>query len=144
MSQAQTMAIETKPQSKKLNVTLWVLQVILALMFLNAGFMKGFRPIAEIAPQIPWAPEFPEWLVRFIGLSELFGALGLILPAALKIRPQLTTLAAAGIAIVMLLATLFHIFRGEFFMIPMTGILFGLAAFIAYGRWKLVAFKTKQ
>lgn len=134
----------TEIKSKKgLNITLWVLQVLLALLFANAGFMKAFNPIAEIAPMITWAPSLPEWLVRFIGVSELFGALGLILPAVLKIRPQLTTLAAAGIAAVMLLANLFHISRGEFFILPMTGILFALAAFIAYGRWKLAPLTTK-
>ena len=112
-------------------------------MYLNAGFLKTFRPIEEIAPQIFWVTDMPEWLVRFIGASELFGGLGLLLPAALKIRPQLTTLAAAGIATIMLLANLFHIFRGEFFALPMTGIIFVLAAFTAYGRWKLVPFTTK-
>ncbi len=121
----------------KLNIVLWILQVLLALLFLDAGFLKTFKPIQEIAPTIFWAPLLPEPLVRFIGISELLGALGLILPRALKIRPQLTTLAAAGLSLVMLLANIYHIYRGEFFVLPMTGILLFLSAFVAYGRWKL-------
>lgn len=135
---------QIQKKNKKLHITLWILQVLLALMYLNAGFLKAFRPIEEIAPQIFWVTGVPEWLVRFIGISELLGGLGLILPAALKIHPQLTTLAAAGIATVMLLANIFHIFRGEFFVLPMTGIIFALAAFTAYGRWKLAPFITKE
>ena len=136
------MTQETKPK-KGLNITLWVLQILLALLFANAGFMKCFKPIAEIAPMITWAPDLPEWLVRFIGTSELLGAVGLILPAVLKMLPRLTTFASAGISVIMLLAIIFHMFRGEFFALPMTGILFALAAFITYGRWKLVPIKKR-
>ncbi|MBI2427569.1 MAG: DoxX family protein [Ignavibacteriales bacterium] len=131
-------------QNTKLHILLWVLQILLALLYANAGFLKAFKPIAEIAPMITWASSLPEWLVRFIGISELLGAIGLILPAALKIRPQLSMLAAAGIATIMLLANLFHIVRGEFFVLPMTGILFALAVFIAYGRWKPAPFISKE
>jgi len=133
---------ETKPK-KGLHITLWILQILLALLFANAGFMKAFKPIAEIAPMITWAPSLPELLVRIIGISELLGAAGLILPAVFKIRPHLTTLAATGIATIMLLANIFHIFRGEFFVLPMTGTLFAVTAFIAYGRLKLVSFTQK-
>ncbi|MCK9410132.1 MAG: DoxX family protein [Bacteriovoracaceae bacterium] len=143
MPQTQSFATEKSRQSGKLNVTLWILQILLALLYANAGFLKTFRPIAEIAPTITWAPSLPEFLVRIIGISELLGAVGFILPAAFKIRPQLTTLAAAGIATIMLLANIFHIFRGEYFVLPMTGILFALTAFIAYGRLKLVPFTQK-
>ncbi len=133
-----------RKKNHKLNIFLWVLQILFALLFASAGFLKTFKPIVEIAPMIPWAPTVPEWLVRFIGISELLGALGLILPAALRILPRLTTLAAAGLAAIMLLANLFHIYRGEFFALPMTGIFFALLAFIAYGRWKLAPFTVKE
>ena len=82
--------------------------------------------------------------MRFIGISELLGAIGLILPPLLKIRPQLTTLAAACLTLVMLLANIFHIVRGEFFVLPMTGAFLLLLAFIAYGRWKLSPFTSKN
>ncbi len=120
-----------------MNIVLWILQILLALLYLNAGFLKTFKPIEEIAPAIFWAPSLPVPLVRFIGISELLGALGLILPGALNIQPQLTTLAAGGLTLIMLLANIFHIFRGEFFVLPMTGILLLLLAFVTYGRWKL-------
>ena len=143
MSQSQPFPAEKNRERRKLNVTLWILQIVLALLYANAGFLKAFKPIAEIAPMITWASSLPEFLVRIIGISELLGAAGLILPAAFNIRPQLTTFAAEGIATIMLLANIFHIFRAEFFVLPMTGILFALAAFVAYGRLKLVPFTQK-
>ena len=80
--------------------------------------------------------------MRFIGVSELLGGIGLILPALLKIRSQLTTLAAAGLSVIMLLANFFHIIRGEFFALPITLILFALVAFIFYGRTRIVPLET--
>ena len=131
---------QTQKKRSVLNIALWVLQVLLAILYLNAGFLKTFKPIQDIASQIFWAPRLPVLLVRFIGISELLGAMGLILPAALKIRPQLTTLAAAGLTIIMLLANIYHIAQGELFVLPMTGVLLVMAAFVAYGRWKLSPF----
>ncbi len=134
---------QTQKKSSKLNIVLWILQALLALLYLNAGFLKTFKPIQEIAPQIFWAPRLPESLVRFIGISELLGAIGLILPGMLKIRSQFTTLAAAGLTLVMLLANIYHISQGDFFVLPMTGLLFFLLAFITYGRWKLSPFAQR-
>ena len=128
---------QTNGKRSTINIVLWVLQILMALAYLNAGYLKTFRPIQEIAPTIFWVTSVPEPLVRFIGISELLGAIGLILPALLKIRPEFTTLAAAGLTVVMLLANIFHIVRGEYFVLPMTGIFFLVVAFIAYGRWKL-------
>ena len=113
-------------------------------MYANAGFLKAFKPIAEIAPAIFWVNYVPEPLVRFIGVCELLGSIGLILPAVLRIRPQLTTLAAAGLAVIMLLANLMHMIRGEFFVLPMTIPILCAALFVAYGRWKLAPFSPKE
>ncbi|MGA7162049.1 MAG: DoxX family protein [Bacteroidota bacterium] len=134
---------QTRPKMSKINIVLWILQILLALLFLNAGFLKTFRPIQEIAPTIFWAPSLPEPLVRFIGVSELLGAIGLILPGVFKLLPQLTTFAAGGLTGIMLLANIFHISRGEFFVLPMTGILLLVSAFVAYGRWKLFPLKHR-
>ena len=120
-----------------LNIVIWIFQILLALVFLSAGFLKAFKPIAEIGTQIFWAPRMPEGLVRFIGVSELLGGIGLILPAALKVLPQLTTFAAAGLSLVMLLANLYHIGQGEFFVLPSTGALLFFLLFVTFGRWKL-------
>jgi len=97
---------------KTWHVILWVAQVLLAGMFLMAGFMKAAIPIAELSRIIPMASEMPG-LTRFIGVSEIAGGLGLLLPAALRILPQLTVLAAAELAVVMVLAIGFHLARGE-------------------------------
>lgn len=129
--------------NKKLNITLWVLQVVLAAMYLMAGYQKAFGDLAVVVKSIFWIAYTPAPLVRFIGISELLGAFGLILPAALKIRPQLTTLAAAGLSLIMLLANLMHTYRGEFFVLPMTLVMLAMAAFVAYGRWKLAPFTMK-
>jgi len=126
-----------QPSNKKLGVFLWVLQIVLEVMYLMAGIQKAFGDLSVVVKTIFWIAFTPPLLVRFIGVSELLGAIGLILPAALKIRPQLTTLAAAGLALIMLLANLMHIYRGEFFVLPMTLLMFAMAGFVAYGRWKL-------
>jgi len=129
--------------NKKLNITLWVLQVVLAAMYLMAGYQKAFGDLDVVVKSIFWIAYTPTPLVRFIGVSELLGAIGLILPAALKIRPQLTTLAAAGLSFIMLLANLMHIYRGELFVLPMTLVMLAMAAFVAYGRWKLAPVTAK-
>jgi uncharacterized membrane protein YphA (DoxX/SURF4 family) len=66
----------TQRSGTSLSVALWVVQILLAALFLNAGFLKATQPIASIAPMIPWAPDVPEPLVRFIGVSELAGGSG--------------------------------------------------------------------
>ena len=113
---------------------LWALQILLGLAFLGAGFMKLTQPYEALAAQMAWMGAVPEPLLRFIGLAELLGGLGLILPAATRIQPWLTPLAAAGLALVMLLAALFHVARGEFSLLAPNIVLGLLAAFIAYGR----------
>ena len=132
-----------RTSNKKLNITLWVIQVVLAVMYLMAGYQKAFGDLAVVVKTIFWIAYTPAPLVRFIGTCELLGAVGLILPAALKIRPQLTTLAAAGLSLIMLLANILHIYRGEYYVLPMTLLLLAMAAFVAYGRWKLAPFTPK-
>ena len=123
-------------QSKAWNITLWILQFLLAAMFLMAGFMKLSQPIDELSKSLPWAAQVPEGLVRFIGAAEVLGALGLILPALLRIKPILTPIAALGIATVMLFAIFFHGSRGENSAIGMNVVLIIIAALIAWGRFK--------
>jgi uncharacterized membrane protein YphA (DoxX/SURF4 family) len=121
-------------RGKGLHLTLWIVQVLLALAFGMAGFMKLTTPLSELAQTMPWVPDVPGAMVRFIGASELAGALGLVLPALTRIRPGLTTLAAAGIGLIMILAALFHLWRGEFSALPVNAAFGGLAAFVAWGR----------
>ncbi len=121
-----------------MNVALWIVQGLLALAFAFAGFMKATRPIDSLATQMPWTEAVPTGVVRFIGVAELLGGIGLVLPLLLGIQPWLTSLAAAGLALVMLLAALFHTLRRELPAIAINAVLAALAIFIAYGRITLV------
>ena len=117
-----------------MKVALWIAQALLALAFLAAGAMKLTQPLATLATSLAWTADVPGSLVRLIGLAEMLGALGLVLPAATRIRPRLTALAAAALALDMALASIFHLARGEAMMVPMTLILAALLAFVAWGR----------
>ena len=119
-----------------LHVGLWVAQGLLAAAFGVAGLTHATRPIAEMAKIAPWTGALPEGLVRFIGVVELAGALGLVLPALTRIRPALTAWAATGLATVMALASVVHLARGEPQVLPVNLVLGGLAAFIAWGRFR--------
>ena len=122
--------------SKALHITLWIAQVLLAAMFLMAGFSKASQPVEQLSAMIPWTNQVPVGLVRFVGISEFLGAVGLVLPALLRIKPQLTAWAAIGIATIMVFALLFHLVRGEFSAIGINLLIGLIAAFIAWGRTK--------
>lgn len=134
----------TATTSKAFNIALWLAQVVLGGMFIMAGIMKSFTPITELTPQLPWAAEVPEMLVRFIGVSELLGGLGLLLPSLLKIKPVLTPVAAVGLAVVMVFAIIFHITRSEFPAVGFNLILGLIAVFIAWGRFKKAPISAKK
>ena len=117
---------------RKLTVTLWVIQGLLAALFLFAGGVKLVLPLEALRGPI----EFPGPFLRFIGVTEVLGALGLVLPGLLRIRVELTPLAAAGLVIIMIGATATIMATGDVAsaMFPLTvGV---LAAFVAYGRWR--------
>jgi putative oxidoreductase len=120
--------------SKALHLGLWVVQGLLGAMFLAIGAMKVTQPIPVLANTLGWPAAVPAPLVRVIGLAELLGGLGLILPAATGVKPMLTPLAGVGLAMVTLLAAIFHIRRGELGALPLPLVLGGLAAFVAWGR----------
>jgi len=120
----------------KLSVALWIVQGLLALVFLLAGGIKLVMPIDELMAQMPLP--LPGLFVQFIGVAEVLGALGLILPGLLRIRPGLTPLAAAGLVVITIGATVYTLAAGDVApaLIPLVVGLF--AAFVAYGRWRLV------
>jgi hypothetical protein len=117
-----------------MNVALWIIQILLALLFLFTGGVKLIMPIEEMTKQMPMA--IPGLFLRFLGACEVLGALGLILPGLLHIKAWLTPLAAAGLVILMIGATAFSLKIGvtTAIMPLVTGL---LAAFVAYGRWRL-------
>ena len=119
--------------SRKMNVLLWIIQGLLALIFLFAGGAKLVMPIEEMTKQMP----LPGLFLRFIGVAEVLGAIGLILPGLLRIRPGLTPLAAAGLAIITVGATVVTLKTGggALAVIPLVVAL--LSAFVAYSRWRL-------
>jgi putative oxidoreductase len=124
---------EVRP-SKALHVGLWVVQGLLGVMFLAVGAMKATLPIAVLVDTLGWPAAVPPALVRVIGVAEFLGGLGLILPAATRVKPMLTPLAAVGLATVLLFATMFHISRGELGALPLPLVLGAAAAFVAWGR----------
>lgn len=118
-----------------MNVTLWILQAVLAAMFGMAGVMKSTQPKDKLAEKLPWVEDFSPGVVKFIGVAELAAALGLILPAALGIAPILTPLAATGLVIIMIGAITTHARRKEPQAIALNAVLLIVAAVIAWGRF---------
>ncbi|MEA2762825.1 MAG: hypothetical protein QOD47_2109 [Gemmatimonadaceae bacterium] len=125
--------------SRKITVTLWTLQALLALLFLFAGAMKFIMPIEVMTKQIP----FPAWFLYFIGVAELLGALGLVLPSALRIRTGLTSLAASGLVIIMIGATVLTVAVNGAAQALMPFTVGALALFVAYGRWRLAPISVR-
>ena len=118
-----------------MNIALWIVQAVLAAVFLFAGGMKLMMPIEDLVANGMNAFEGGSVaLVRFIGLSEVAGGLGLILPAALRIKPKLTVAAAGALAFVMVLAVATHLWLGEPEAIGAPIVLGLLCAFVAWGR----------
>ncbi len=114
------------------NVSLWIIQGLLAAVFLLAGGVKLILPMDEAAQQT----HLSVWFLRFIGLCETFGAAGLILPGLLHIRPGLTPLAAAGLVIIMIGATTITLLIGPSVLALIPLVTGSLAAFVAYARWR--------
>ncbi len=121
-----------------MNIALWVVQALLAIMFILAGFPKTFQPLDMVAKRLAWVKDFPPAFTRFIGVSELLGAIGLILPALTHILPWLTGVAAIGLAIVMVGAVIFHIMRKEYSQIGFSIAILVLSIFVVYGRFVIV------
>lgn len=120
-----------------MNIALWVAQVLLAGMYGMAGGMKTFQPDGvRKNPQMTWAHDKQDSYIRFVGTSELLGALGLILPILTGILPGLTPLAAVGLSIIQLLAIfIVHLPKKEYQVIPVNIVLLALSVFVAYGRF---------
>ena len=123
-----------------MNIALWVVQILLAVAFLGSGLMKLTQPKEKIATSMAWAADFSPSTIKLIGLVEVLGALGLVLPAVTGIAPILTPLAAVGLALVMVGAAITHARRGESQMIVVNVVLLLLAAFVAWGRFGPYAF----
>ena len=123
-----------------MNTSLWTVQVLWGVFFSFTGFGKVLCLNQAVwnlmLPRVPWFSAVPQALFVFVGVCEFLGGVGLILPAMTGVKPKLTPLAAFGLTVVMILAAVFHIVRGEYnFFLPTNLVLGGGAAFIAYWRW---------
>ena len=118
-----------------MNTLLWILQALLGALFVFAGGIKLVTPVEEMMKQMPIG--LPGWFVLFTGVVELLGGIGLILPRLLGIRPGLTPLAAAGLVIVMIGATVYTLAAGLIGSALMPLVVGVLCAYVAYGRWRL-------
>ncbi len=123
-----------------MNVAIWIVQVLLALAFGMAGFMKFTQPKEKLSENMGWVNDFSVNQVKTIGLLEMTAAVGLILPAALDILVFLTPLAALGLVFVMLGAMYTHYRRNEMPLIGINAVLGALALFVVIGRFFIEPF----
>lgn len=123
-----------------MSVVLWIVQGVLAALFVFAGAMKLILPLDQMTGPV----ELPGTFLRLIGVVEVLGALGLILPALLRIRPGLTPLAAVGLVIVMIGATVVTLMGGAIAPALIPAVVGVLTAFVAYGRWRLAPVDARR
>jgi len=126
--------------TRRINVAIWTVQVLLACLFLFAGGAKLVLPIAEMTKQFP----LPGMFLRFLGVVELAGAAGLILPSLLRIRPYLTPLAAGGLVIVMSGATAISMAGGTVAPAIPPFVVGCLAGLVLYARTRVVPIREKS
>jgi len=124
-----------------MNILLWVLQVLLALAFFAHGLLFLFPP-AAIAEQMN--ATLPRWFQLFLGVAEVLAAVGLTLPVLTRSQTWLVPSAAAGIMIVMISATVFHLMRGEISSAVITFVLLAMATFVAYMRWRTAPIQARR
>lgn len=118
-----------------MNIIAWIIQIILALIFLMAGGMKSTQPKEKLEGLMAWTKDFSIEIIRFIGISEFLGGIGLILPQLTGIAPILTPLAASGLGVIMILASIYHFQKGEYKEISINMILLVLSAIVAIIRF---------
>jgi putative oxidoreductase len=119
-----------------MNVLLWVLQILLGVYFIAIGVMHFIIP-PGLPAQMSWMYDLSPALHAISGTAEILGGLGLILPGLTKIQTRLTPLAGLGLAIVMILAAVYHLSRGEMQNIGLNLLVAAVVGFVAYGRWRL-------
>jgi uncharacterized membrane protein YphA (DoxX/SURF4 family) len=121
-----------------MNVALWVTQGLLALAFAASGSMKLLVAREDLSAKLAWVESAPTWLPHFVGVMEIVGAVGLVLPVATQIAPRLTPLAALLLGVMMMLAVILHVTRAELSQVIPAGLLLCLCAFVAIGRFILL------
>lgn len=118
-----------------MNIILWILQVLMAILFMNSGISKSTLGIpALMAKGQTGVEKLPIPFIRFIGISEILGAIGLILPALLHIAPKLTVISAICLGFIMIPASVIHYQRKEYKTVIGNCVVLAICIFIAYGR----------
>jgi uncharacterized membrane protein YphA (DoxX/SURF4 family) len=118
-----------------MNTAVWIIQGILASMFLMAGIMKSTQPKEKLLKSLPWVNDFSMQTVRFIGISELLGAIGIIVPQLTGIYPILSPIAAVGLILIMVLASAHHLPKKEYREVGFNSTLLILAVVVALYRF---------
>lgn len=118
------------------NTTLWVLQWFFGVYFVVVGVMHFIVP-EGLPSQMEWMYDLSDTVHIIVGIAEILGGLGLILPSVIGIRPELTVYAALGLVLIMVLAIVWHLTRGESASVVSDTIIAALLCFVAYGRWRL-------
>ena len=119
-----------------MKIALWIAHILLILMFGMSGYIKVFTPIEELASRMVWVTSVPVWMVRLAAVSELAAVLALIAVPLVKRYSILVPLAAAGLTLIMISSLFVHLPRGEPIIFNL--VMGGVAAFVAWGRWKMM------
>lgn len=117
-----------------MNVLLWILQSLLAILFFMTGLMKTSKSIDSLADKMGWVHDASPWMVRMAGIAELFGSLGLLFPAVFGFWVMTTPAAAISLGLIMVLAIPIHVRRDELGMVGLNVLLLALLGLIAAGR----------
>ncbi|GLR83820.1 DoxX family protein [Bradyrhizobium iriomotense] len=139
-----TTALETATPGRALRIGLWIAQILICFVFTSAGLVKLLTPIPQLAAMMPWTGEHSEAFVRVIGLIDLAGGIGILMPALTRILPRLTVLAALGCTVLQVIAIGFHVSRGEAAVTPLNLVLLALALFVLWGRGRNAPIAPRQ
>ena len=127
--------------SKKLTIALWTLQALLGLFFIaGSGAPKLLLPVESIPMPIPLSSEF----LHFVGVCEVLGGLGLILPGLTRIQTRLTPLAGLGLVLLTICATVYQLMGNQPANAAFALVVSSVCAFVAYGRWRLAPLSDRQ
>lgn len=138
------MKVSSRRARRKAKVYLWVVQAVLAGVFIMSGGIKLFLPMELLSPKNPWVAQVPDILPRLIGLAEVMGGLGILIPSILRIEPKVSVYAAFCLALVMALAIGFHIYRSEFAALPVNVVLLAACVYVGWYRLKKYPISPKS
>lgn len=126
--------MEDQQHSKAIRITLWLVQIILALSFIWGGLMKLFQSIEKLSAMWPWTAQVSPVFLKFTAIVDLLAGIGIVVPTLLLVNPKFTRMIAFGVIVLMICASIFHICRGEASQIGINIFFALLAAFVMWGR----------